>query len=226
MNRVLWGALPLLCVSGCSNEDPESSEDPSGTQPSAEVTALSSEIEADFPDAGDRTGDEAEPVKLVLEFEGLGALHKSFFADDRVTSALQKRLQGHVSGAVGFVVSYDSRKGRGRIRIQAEAPQFVMPLGEAASLDLRAAVPLTQTVAFYRDWVASNFDFRVQNFDVSLEVTRGSAVCTFEPAGAPPPDGSEINPCFVASGEEVCGTLEDMVLSVPAAHHEAVGRCL
>ena len=194
-------------------------------QPSAEVTALSSEIEADFPVQDGDVG-EAAPVSLVLEFEGLGALHKSFFADERVTAALQKRLQGHVSGAIGFIVSYDSRRGQGRIRIQAEADQFVLPLGEASSLDLKAAVPLTETVAFYRDWVASNFDFRVQNFDVSLEVTRGSTVCSFEPAGAPPPDGTEINPCFVASGEEVCGTLDDMVLSIPAAHHEAVGRCL
>lgn len=193
--------------------------------PAADVQPLSTEIEADFPGQEAESGVEAQPVVLVLEFEGLGALHKSFFTDERVTSELQKRLLGHVNGAVGLVVSYDSGRGLGSIRIQAESDQFTRPLGGPEAVDLESAVPLTKTVAFYRDWVASNFDFRVQNFDVSLELTRGSNVCTFKPEGAPPPDGTQISPCFMAGSEEVCGTVADMVLSVPAAHRKAVGRC-
>lgn len=218
----------LFLLFGCSSgpKDLESSEGSNEAAPSADVEALSAEIEAEFPAPQAGGDEEAAPVSLVLEFEGLGALHKSFFADERVTSELQSKLQGHLTGAVGIVVSYDSRRGQGGIRIQAEAGQLNRPIGGPSTLDFSALLPLSTTVAFYRDWVASNFDFRVQNFAVSVELTRGSSVCSFRPSGSPPPDGTQIDPCLEAGGEEVCGTLTDTMLSVPAAHHKAVERCL
>ena len=165
-------------------------------------------------------------MKLYVEFDGIGALHKSFFADERVTAELQQRLRGHVDGAVGIIVGFDTRRAQGSIRIQVEPNRLTAEIGSSSSLNLNAVVPLTKTAAFYREWVASNFDFRVQNFEVGLDVTSGRHVCAFGLTGPPPPDGTQIAPCFTVDGMEVCGDLRGSRLTIPAAHRESLGRCL
>ena len=222
----MFGGLLVACsTSGSTEED--------GRVDDADVSVSAAHrVDVDVPEAAvaqtSAPGEleEAPPVKLFIEFDGIGALHKSFFMDERVTAQLQQRLRGHVDGAVGILVGFNHRSGRGNIRIQVSPERLTVPLGQKTLLDLNSVVPLTKTAAFYRDWVASNFDFRVLNFDVGLDVTPNRTVCAFELDGAPPPDGSKLAPCFTVDGAEVCGNLQDMKLSISPAHHEAVGRCL
>ena len=80
-------------------------------------------------------------VKLYVEFEGIGAMHKSFFLDDRVTVELQKRLRGHVDGAVGVSVAYENRTGRGSIRIQVEPQKIAAARGAQWSVAALTRLP-------------------------------------------------------------------------------------
>ena len=172
-------------------------------------------------------GDEASDssVKLYVEFDGIGALHKSFFLDDRVTAELQERLRGHVDGAVGVRVAYDNRTGRGSIRIQVEPHKIVAAKGKSDEWSTSALTPFTKAAAFYRDWVASHFDLRVQNFGIGLDITPARALCAVEVAGSPPPDGEELAPCITVDGEEICGTPSGETLNFPAEHRDAVAKC-
>ena len=202
-------------------------EESQETVPSREAQGVPSPAPIQVPPMAAENSDEgsAPSVKLYVEFDGIGALHKSFFLDDRVTAELQKRLRGHVDGAVGVRVAYENRTGRGSIRIQVEPHKIVAAKGKSDKWSTSALTPFTKTAAFYRDWVASHFDLRVQNFGIGLDITPARALCAVEVAGSPPPDGDLLAPCIAVDGEEICGTLSGETLSFPAGHRDAVAKC-
>ena len=119
MTRIaVFGGLLVACSNSGSAEEDDLVDD-------AEVSASGAHrvdvgVPEDAVEEAPVTGDleEAPAVKLFIEFDGIGALHKSFFMDERVTAQLQQRLRGHVDGAVGILVGFNHRSGRGNIRIQ------------------------------------------------------------------------------------------------------------
>jgi hypothetical protein len=134
-------------------------------------------------------------------------------------------LRGHVSGAVAVSIAYVNQTGRGHIRIQVGPEALVDELGRPEAMNLKALVPLTQTVAFYRDWVAGNFDLRIHNFDIGLDITPPKGVCKMTVVGDPPPDGTEFAPCIEVDGTAYCGELSEGVLRLPTAYCDAVAKC-
>jgi len=217
---VCWAFLFSCKGPDAGENPPERDEQPAIKRVKIPVQADGIE-ESVAPEAQEQV--DAAPVKLYLDFVGIGKLHKSFFMDSRVTRKMQHKLQGHVSGSVGVLIGF--KNNQGRIRIQVDPKFLVAPLGTPDAIQMGSLIPLTQAAAFYRDWVAGNFDLRVHNFEIGLDITPNKSVCKITVAGDPPPDGTEFAPCIEVDGTALCGELTEGVLHLPPAHHETVGRC-
>jgi hypothetical protein len=216
-----WAFLVSCKSTEVEEKPPESNEQPIVKR--VDVPAQEDGIkQSTAPETQGQVG--AVPVKLYLDFVGIGAMHKTFFTDPRVTRKVQQKLLGHVSGSVGVLIGFE--KNQGRIRVQVAPDLLVASLGTPDAIQLSSLTPLTQTAAFYRDWVASYFDLRVQNFEIGLDITPKKGVCKITVAGDPPLDGTEFAPCIEVDGTALCGELTEGVLRLPSAHHETVGRCL
>lgn len=212
----------LLSCGGADSEEPESEEE---AGPAVKRVNLPPLVEEADPAAIEAANEKVKsvPVKLYLDFVGIGALHKTFFMDTRVTRKVQQKLQGHVSGPVGVLIEF--KNNQGRIRIQVDPEFLVANLGTPGAVQMSSLVPLTQAAAFYRDWVAGNFDLRVHNFEIGLDITPKNKVCKITVTGDPPPDGTQFTPCIEVDGTALCGELTEGVLRLPPVHHDAVGRC-
>ena len=210
-------ALLFSCKSADTGEDlPETDKRPP-------VKRVDVPVQAAGTEKADSEQVDAAPVKLYLDFVGIGAMHKTFFTDSRVTRKVQQKLRGHVSGSVGVLIGFE--RNQGRIRVQVAPDLLVASLGTPDAIQLNSLVPLTKAAAFYRDWVAGNYDLRVHNFEIGLDITPKDGVCKITVAGDPPPDGTEFAPCIEVDGTALCGELTEGVLRLPSAHHETVGRC-
>jgi hypothetical protein len=218
-------ALPCLVILlACKSGGDEEAQEKTIIDPVVNRVEVVEEVKDLQVEAGAKSVAPAlAPVKLYLDFVGIRPMHKTFFTDSRVTREVQKRLQGHVSGSVG--VRIDFIKNQGRIRIQVAPEYLVADLGTPEAIHLERLAPLTQAAAFYRDWVAGNFDLRVQNFEIGLDITPKNSVCKITVAGDLPPDGKEFSPCIEVDGTAFCGALADGILRLPPIHREAVAMC-
>lgn len=219
----------LVCwalLLSCGGAESEALEDEEKAGPAVKRVNLPALAEAAGPSATDSIDAQVKsvPVKLYLDFAGIGALHKTFFTDTRVTRKLQQKLHGHVSGPVGVLIDFE--KNQGRIRIQVDPKYLVANLGSPDAVQMSSLVPLTQAVAFYRDWVAGHYDLRVHNFEIGLDITPKNSVCKITVTGDPPPDGTQFAPCIEVDGAALCGELTEGVLRLPPVHRDAVSRCL
>ncbi len=169
----------------------------------------------------------SEPVEVVLVWEGIGALHKGFFTDMELYSALTSDLTGHITSPVDLYIRYDSTEMLGDIRLRL-APDALArdPSAAGDRIDLQALAPITTALASYRSSVAARFDFRVESFRVGIESYRGHRICSFSLAGAPPPDGRLISPCVEINGQQACGEAspDGVVYSPEASAH--IKACL
>ena len=223
-------ALPcLVLLLSCASGGDEEAQEKSNIDPAINRVEVLEQSPKDLEINGSaNANDEREmavlpPVKLYLDFVGISAMHKTFFTDSRVTRKVQERLQGHVSGSVG--VRIDFVRNKGRIRIQVDPEYLVASVGTPDAIHLESLAPLTQAAAFYRDWVAGNFDLRIQNFEIGLDVTPKNSVCKITVAGDPPPDGKEFSPCIEVDGTAFCGALADGILRLPPGDRDAVAKC-
>lgn len=150
---------------------------------------------------------DAEPVQVVLVWDGISNLHQSFFADSGIVTGLSAGLTGEVRGPANVYVRYDSKKFTGSIRLQLRPDTLVRkPRRTGDAILLQDLAPITTALARYRTDVASQKDYRIESFAIGVESFRGPRACIFTVAGRPPPDGRLVSPCVEVNGKERCGT--------------------
>ncbi|MCK6506181.1 hypothetical protein L6R53_22855 [Myxococcota bacterium] len=177
--------------------------------------------------AGGAQVEAAEPVQVVLIWEGIGPLHKGFFSDAQATTGLSVGLAGSVSAPANVYVRYDSATFAGSLRLQLRPDTLRLSVrhqGDVVALGDLA--PITRALAAYRSDVAGRYDVRVESFAVGIESFRGADGCVFGVAGAPPPDGSVVSPCVVVGGQQRCGQPEAEGVRFPPEVARAVKACL
>lgn len=169
----------------------------------------------------------AEPVQIVLVWQGIGPLHKSFFSDADATTGLSVGLAGAVLAPANIYVRHDNKEFVGSVRLQLRPDTLRLPVRHDGDVVvLSDLAPITRSLAAYRTDVAQRFDVRVQSFSVGIESFRGAQSCIFGVAGQPPPDGSILSPCVVINGQQVCGQAEAAGVRFDPASAGAVRRCL
>ena len=164
---------------------------------------------------------------MVLVWEGIGPLHKSFFSDAEATQALAADLGPWLRETVDVTIRYNSEDMVGDILIKLAPDQLRRPPAASGErIQLQDLAPITKALAAYRSTVAGRFDYRVESFRVRLESYRGARVCQFLLAGAPPPDGSLISPCVSVNGQKQCGEPSEAGVLFSAAVAADVRACL
>lgn len=228
----------LAAVTGGCTEAP--------TEPVADVVdpaaakARAAELYSDHPgpddagrdDAGPAAPQTAEPsptvsIPVVLVWEGLSALHQSFFADDAAVGELGAALGRGVRGPADVYVRYDTPSRSGSIRLHLRPDSLVeRPRRADGVIDLQALSVATTALAAYRSRIAATKDYRIESFAVGLEALAGTSSCIFGIAGKPPPDGRIVSPCVQVNGREVCGQPSASGVAFQAADADVVAACL
>jgi hypothetical protein len=148
----------------------------------------------------------AEPVQVVLVWEGISRLHQSFFSDTALTTQLSAELTGEVLSPANIYVRYNAEAFTGSIRLQLlpdSLERSVRRTGD--TIVLQDLAPITTALAGYRSGVAGKKDFRIESFKIGVESVRGARGCIFGVAGSPPPDGRLVSPCVEVNGRLQCG---------------------
>ncbi len=103
------------------------------------------------------------------------------------------------------VVKYDDDTRIGTIVLHTLGDQLLCkPVPTAKGYDLTPLIPVTRTLAGYRDGVSNGFDLRIGSFRTGVRVIKVSQVCEVWSAGQFPPDGTTFSPCIGLQGHEVC----------------------
>lgn len=166
-------------------------------------------------------------MQVVLVWQGISSLYKSFFSDSQATSALSLGLAGSVQAPANIYVRYDSVEFLGSIRLQLRPDTLRLAVRHDGDLILLTDLAqVTRALAAYRSAVASHYDVRVESFRVGIESFRGPTSCVFGVAGVPPPDGSLLSPCVQVDGVEHCGRPEPGGVRFEPGVARAVRRCL
>jgi hypothetical protein len=148
----------------------------------------------------------SELAQVVLVWEGISALYKSFFSDPEAVTELAEGLGPHLGSPVDVIIRYNTEDSVGDIIIQLRPDQLREQVPVSGdTIQLQALAPITTAMATYRSSMAARFDVRVESFRVSVESYRGARVCQLTPAGRPPPDGRLVSPCVTINGVEQCG---------------------
>jgi hypothetical protein len=177
--------------------DPQVGEVVQKRLPSAAVDATPA------PAAPPATGNAAN---IVLIWDGISPLHKSFFSDDAAVLQLGRDLAPHVAQRPNVTIAFDSARHIGRIRLRLlPATGVGLVSGDAEVVDLNRVSPILQGLARYRSAIAARYDTRVESFRISLEAYRGPTHCRIGAAGSRPPDGRLVDPCVQINGVAQCG---------------------
>lgn len=178
-------------------------------------------------DRVDQGGNGESGLDLQLGFVSLSHMHQEFFRTDEPLSALYAAMERHVKDKVTVVVSYRSQFPRGWVHAELRPSALKKGVGSLdKGLVLDALIPLTTALSDYRNWVWSNRDIRIGNFNVALILKSEEAECSFTVTGDLfPPDGSKLSPCVETAGQEYCGEITDGVLRFPVAAQGALAAC-
>ena len=212
--------MSLLLLAACTGA-PTAEEERAAAEATAEALAGSADP-GPSPTVSAGSLDDAEPVQVVLVWDGIGPLHKSFFSDQEAVTELATDLAGHLKPPADVHVRYDSQEMLGDIQLRLAPDALVSPVAATQErVNLQALVPITTALASYRSNVAARFDFRVESFRVGIESYRGHRICQLSLAGTPPPDGTLISPCVTINGQQHCGeaAAEGVTFSQEAAAH-------
>ncbi len=168
----------------------------------------------------------AELVPIEIQWEGIGALYKSYFSEQEGVTALSVALAPYIQGTVQLKVYFNQEEHLGKIRIQLPPGSLINLVPASPAVQLQQLAPITTALAAYRDHVASRFDLRVQSFHIGLDFFRGPVHCGIQVGGDRPPDGRLISPCVLVNGQEECGqpTPEGVVFQVEPS--KKMARCL
>lgn len=169
----------------------------------------------------------AELAQVVLVWEGISDLYKSFFSDRDAVTELAAGLGPWLESPADVTIRYNTEDSVGDILIKLRPGQMRQPVSvDGDVVGLQGLAPITVALATYRSTIASRFDFRVESFRVSLESYRGARVCQLSLAGAPPPDGRLISPCVSINGHRVCGQPTSAGVRFPAQSAADLAACL
>lgn len=210
---------------GCSDPPPPKPLGPSAEEAIAAAEALLQEQPAVVASLAPKSADGAELVPIEIIWEGIGALHKSYFSEQEGVTALSVALAPYIQGTVQLKIFFNQEEHLGKIRIQLP-PGSLINLVPGSPAQLQQLAPITAALAVYRDHVANRFDLRVQSFHIGLDFFRGPVHCGFVAGGDPPPDGRLISPCVLVNGQEQCGlpTAAGVVFQADAG--KKIERCL
>ena len=212
--------------------------DPAEAEAAAEalLAAQDASAQAPAPEGAPQDGPAAvvvgevetvEPVQIELKWDGIGNLHKGFFADPAVVEPLGAGLAGEVRGPVPVVVRYDSKEFTGQIRLQLDPGRLERSVRvEGDRIALQDLSGITTTLAEYRSGVSGRFDLRVESFTVGIESIRAGRACVFGLAGPPPPDGRLVSPCVEINGRVRCGEAAPNGVRFPPDVAQDVLACL
>lgn len=148
----------------------------------------------------------AEPVQLVLVWEGISPLHKSFFSDSAAMEQLGRDLAGSVKAPANVHIAFDSHRHIGRILLRLLPNTGIGLVGERG-VSLDSVSPVLQALARYRDAISGRYDTRIAAFRIGLDSYRGVTHCRFGAAGTLPPDGTVVDGCVLINGRPECGTV-------------------
>jgi len=166
-------------------------------------------------------------VEVVVVWQGISPLHKTFFIDDGAMDQLGRDLAGHVQGPANVVISFDSKRHIGRILLRLLPGTGVgLEPGEANDLNLGVLSPLLQGLARYRSRIAARYDTRVESFHVGIDSVRGPYHCRFSAVGPRPPDGTVVDGCVQVNEVDQCGVSGDAGIRFDAKTAEAIRACL
>ena len=168
-----------------------------------------------------------EASQVVLVWDGISPLHKTFFLDEAAVEQLGRDLSGHVQPPANVYISFDSKWHTGRIllRLLPGTGVGLVP-GDSNDLNLALISPILQGLARYRSRVAARYDTRVESFHVGIDSYRGPNHCRFSAVGPLPPDGTMVNGCVQLNGTEHCGLSTDAGLRFEADVAETIRTCL
>lgn len=222
--RSVLPLVGLLGALGCTPAPPPEPLGPSAEEANAAAEALlQAEPVVTSPAPKGVEGAELVPIEIV--WEGIGALHKSYFSDQEAVTALSVALAPYIQGTVQLKISFNQQEHLGKIRIQLP-PDALIQAVPANPAQLQQLAPITTALAVYRDHVANRFDLRVQSFHIGLDFFRGPVHCGVQVGGDRPPDGRLVSPCVLVNGQEICGqpSAAGVRFAEPAAGK--IARCL
>ena len=168
-----------------------------------------------------------EASEVVLVWQGISPLHKTFFLDERAIDQLGRDLSAHVVQPANVYISFDSKLHIGRIllRLLPGTGVGLVP-GDAGDLNLAVISPILQGLARYRSRVGGRYDTRVEAFYVGIDSYRGSNHCRFSAVGPQPPDGTMVNGCVQLNGVEQCGVPTGGGIRYEREVADAIRACL
>ena len=213
-SRLRWAAGGLLTgMVACSGSAPETvaPDEPDRAEAIAAAEAQEAQAAA-TPDIAVGPGGvaprpEGEAPQVLLVWDNISDLYRSFFSHTEPLTRLSSDLVGYANGPVNLYVRWDQEAFSGAIRLRILPDTLVAPqLGEGGLVPLQALAPLTTALASYRSDVSSRFDIRIESFEVALESFSGARHCVFPIVGKSPPDGRLLSPCVWLNGQERCGT--------------------
>ena len=210
---------------GCSDPPAPEPLGPSAEEANAAAEALLQEQLPRVALVAPKSSEGAELVPIEIVWDGIGALHKSYFSEQEGVTALSVALAPYIQGTVQLKISFNQEEHLGKIRVQLP-PGSLINLVATSPAQLQQLAPITTALAVYRDHVANGFDLRVQSFRIGLDFFRGPVHCSIFAGGDRPPDGRLISPCVLVNGEEQCGqpTVQGVVFQGDAG--EKIARCL
>jgi hypothetical protein len=167
-----------------------------------------------------------DPIQVEFVWTGVGALYKGFFTEREALTALARRLAPHLVPPAQLHISWDPENMLGRIRLVVPPSGFRnSPKVVQGVLPIQELAPIMVALAAYRDAVSAQFDIRIASFVVGIDRTQGPAQCRLGIKGAPPPDGSELDPCLHLNGKRVCGALETQGVRFTGDDLKIIQRC-
>jgi hypothetical protein len=217
----------LAAVIGC-NSTTTSIESVAPEQTSVTVDKASEKSEAKSKAVAPvRPPSSGEPIKVLVVWQGISPLHKTFFLDNAALEQLGRDLAGHVQPPANVYVSFDSKWHVGRILLRLLPGTGVdLEPGDANELNLGVISPVLQGLARYRARVAARYDTRVASFHVGIDSFRGPNHCRFSAVGPQPPDGTVVDGCVQLNGVDECGVSLDKSIRFEPETAEAIRACL
>ena len=145
----------IALLIGCGGE----AVPPAPIQPTVEAVVAPSEAERATTAVPSLKPSAADPVQIVLVWEGVARLHKGFFSEPEIVRQLGRDLAGHVKPPVNVYISFDSNRHIGRILVRL-LPKTGIGLwtSEGKGVDLTSLSPVFQALGRYRTSVAARFD--------------------------------------------------------------------
>ena len=89
-----------------------------------------------------KSSEGAKLVPIGIAWDGIGALHKSYFSEQEGVTALSVALAPYIQGSVQLKISFDQEERLGKIRIQ-------LPPGSLISVVATSPAQLQQLATHY-----------------------------------------------------------------------------